>query len=60
MLLVRIQSVFLTPSLKIWSVGLNVSFENVEKFKYLGVTVTNSSDISEEIKRRIDIGNACY
>ena len=32
----------------------------VEKFKYLGVTVTNMNDIRVEIKRRISIGNACY
>ena len=31
-----------------------------KKFKYLGVTVTNTSDIREEIKRRINMGNACY
>ena len=37
-----------------------VSFENVEKFRYLGVTVTNTNDIREEIKRRINMGNACY
>ena len=28
--------------------------------KYLGVTVTNTNDILEEIKRRINMGNACY
>ena len=38
----------------------NLSFENVEKFRYLGVTLTNTSDIREEIKRRINMGNACY
>ena len=38
----------------------NFSFENVEKFRYLGVTVTNTNDMREEIKRRINMGNACY
>ena len=38
----------------------NLSFENVEKFRYLGVTVTNTNYIREEIKRRINMGNACY
>ena len=38
----------------------NLSFENVETFRYLGVTVTNTNDIREEIKRRINMGNACY
>ncbi|KAJ4432257.1 hypothetical protein ANN_20874 [Periplaneta americana] len=32
----------------------------VEKFKYLGATVTNINDTWEEIKRRINMGNACY
>ena len=38
----------------------NLSFENVEKFRYLGVTVTNTNDMREEIKRRINMGKACY
>ncbi|KAJ4432164.1 hypothetical protein ANN_20780 [Periplaneta americana] len=38
----------------------DLSFEEVEKFKYLGVTVTNINDTREEIKRRINMGNACY
>ena len=29
-------------------------------WKSLGVTVTNTNDIREEIKRRINMGNACY
>ena len=37
----------------------DLSFENVEKFRYLGVTVTSTNDIHEEIKRRINMGNAC-
>ena len=40
------------------AVNGNLSFENVEKFRYLGVTETN--DMHEEIKHRINMGNACY
>ncbi|KAJ4446406.1 hypothetical protein ANN_13102 [Periplaneta americana] len=36
------------------------SYEDVEKLKYLGATVTNISDTREEIKRRINMGNTCY
>ena len=32
----------------------------MEKFRYLGVTVTNANYIREEIKHRINMGNACY
>jgi hypothetical protein len=37
----------------------NRSFENVPQFKYLGRTVTYQNMIQEEIKRRLNSGNAC-
>ncbi|MEB2589631.1 reverse transcriptase domain-containing protein, partial [Bacillus cereus] len=38
----------------------NNSFEPVSKFKYLGVILTNENYIKEEIKSRLNSGNACY
>ena len=32
----------------------------MENFIYLGVTVTNSNNIREEIKRKINMGIGCY
>jgi hypothetical protein len=38
----------------------NVVLENVAKYKYMGMTLTNQNDIHNEIKSRLNLGNACY
>ena len=38
----------------------NSSIERVEEFKYLGTTLKNQNYIQEEIKSRLNLGNACY
>ena len=38
----------------------NSSLEMVEEFVYLGTTLTNQNSIQEEIKSRLNTGNACY
>jgi hypothetical protein len=35
-------------------------FENVAQFSYSGTTITYQNLIQEEIKRRVNLGNACY
>jgi hypothetical protein len=37
----------------------NIFFEKLEQFKYWGATVTNQNPIQEEIKSRLNSGNAC-
>jgi hypothetical protein len=38
----------------------NESFESVATFKYLGTTLTYKNGIRDEIKSRLNSGNACY
>ena len=38
----------------------NRSFERVEEFKYLGITLTKQNSIQEEMKSRLKSGNVCY
>jgi hypothetical protein len=56
MLLSRHQNVGQNRDIKI----ADRSFENVSQLKYLGTTVKNQNLILEEIRRRLNSGNACY
>jgi hypothetical protein len=56
MLVSRCQKAGQRQSIKIG----NRSFEDVAKFKYFGTTLTDKNCINEEIKNRINSGNACY
>jgi hypothetical protein len=38
----------------------NWSFEGVAKFKFLGTTLTDQYCVQDEIKCRLNSGNACY
>jgi hypothetical protein len=42
------------------NVGQNRDIKNSKHIIYLGTTVTNQNLIQEEIKRRLNSGNACY
>jgi hypothetical protein len=55
MLMSRSQKVGQKRSIKI----ANRSFEDVAKFKYLGTTPTDENHMHEEIKSRLNSGNAC-
>jgi hypothetical protein len=55
MLVSRCQKAGQRQSIKIG----NRSFESVAKFKYLGTPLTDQNCIHEEIKSRLNSGNAC-
>jgi hypothetical protein len=56
MLMSRSQNIGQKHSIKI----ANRSFEDVAKFNYLRTTLTDQNYVHEEIKSRLNSGNACY
>jgi hypothetical protein len=56
MLMSRSQKIGQKYSIKI----ANRSFEDVAKFRYLQTTLTDQNCMHEEIKSRLNLGNACY
>jgi hypothetical protein len=38
----------------------NISFERVEEFRCLGTALLNQNSIQDEMKNRLNSGNACY
>jgi hypothetical protein len=56
MLMSRSQKTGQKHSIKI----ANRYFEDVTKFKYLGTTLRDQNCMNEEIKRKLNSGNACY
>jgi hypothetical protein len=56
MLMPRSQKIGQKHSIKI----ANRSFEDVAKFRHLGTTLTDQNYMHDEIKSRLNLGNACY
>jgi hypothetical protein len=56
MLMSRSQKIGQKHSIKV----ANRPFEDVAKFKYLSTTLTDQNCMHEEIKSRLNLGNACY
>ena len=42
------------------NIKIDNSFEKVEQLKYLTTNLTNQNSIQEEIKNKLESGNACY
>ncbi|KAJ4431048.1 hypothetical protein ANN_19641 [Periplaneta americana] len=53
---IRLENIVRNGTIKV----VDSSVEEVEKFKYLGATITSINGTREEIKRRINMRNACY